>query len=90
MSDNQPALQQVKALIGIKDNSKDSQIEAILPEVMIYLDDYSGWTNLTIAKMVEYHLNHKAGYTSESLSRHSASFETEYPPSITRGLRRKL
>lgn len=82
-------LEQVKATLQINNTQKDAAINALIPLVNDYLVNYTGWTDLTVIKMIEFHLN-KAGVTSESLSRHSVSYETDYPKSITKGLRRKV
>jgi hypothetical protein len=55
-----------------------------------YAEGYPPGYELIAIKMIEFNLNQKAGYASESLSRHSVSFLEDYPKSITKGLRRRL
>lgn len=83
-------LGQVKAILQIKDSQKDALLNEMITLVGEYLENYVGWTDLTVIKMIEFHLNQKAGLDSEGLSRHSVSFSTDYPTSITKGLRRKI
>ncbi|MGJ9384258.1 hypothetical protein [Salipaludibacillus sp. CF4.18] len=79
---------QVQAVLGF--SNKTEQIEALIPLIEGQLENYVGWTDFTVIQMIGYHLNNKIGYQSESLSRHSVSFLDDYPPSITKGIRRKL
>jgi hypothetical protein len=55
-----------------------------------YAEGFPPGYELIAIKMIEFNLNQKAGYASESLSRHSVSFVEDYPKSITKGLRRRL
>ncbi|WP_200415942.1 phage head-tail connector protein [Virgibacillus salexigens] len=87
-------LEQFKNATGIK--NKDEQVEALIPIVENHIKgicnikevppDY----DINAIKMIEYQLNTKAGYTSESLSRHSVSYANAYPEECTKGLRRRL
>lgn len=92
-------LERVKNALRITGNQKDNQ----LFELILLVEDWiKGYCNdsfeegyppgceLTAIKMVEYNLNQRAGIASESLSRHSVTFATEYPSNITKGLRRRL
>lgn len=54
-----------------------------------YTEGYPPGYELIAIKMIEFNKN-KAGATSETVSRVSYSFETDYPKSITKGLKRKL
>lgn len=89
-------LEEFKAATGINTNTKDEQITALIPQVEEWIKGYCNIKevpadyNLNAIKMIEYNLNQKTGIASESLSRHSVSFVTEYPPSVTKGLRRRL
>jgi len=87
---NKVTLEQVKKVLGYKDNSKDEAIEALIPLVYQILENYVGWTELTVIKMIQYNIEHRPGISSESLSRHSINFFNDYPPTITRGVGRKL
>lgn len=86
----------VKNAIGIKGDSKDSQIDTLIELAEEWTKGYCNIEELPVAykrnviKMVEYDLNKKAGVTSESLSRHSQSFSEDYPPDVLRGLKRRL
>lgn len=79
-------LSQVKTVIGI--TNKDKQISELIPLVYDFLENYKGWTDLTVIKLIEYHLN-KVGVSSESLSRHSVTYETDIPKSVMKGVYRK-
>ena len=71
---NKVTLEQVKKVLGYKDNSKDEAIEALIPLVYQILENYVGWTELTVIKMIQYNIEHRPGISSESLSRHSINF----------------
>lgn len=89
-------LERVKTVLSLNGNQKDQAINELIPLVEEWLKGYCNVAELPIdyelnvIKMIEYNLNTKAGYQSESLSRHSVSFVTDYPPSVLKGLRRKL
>ncbi|TYS91901.1 phage head-tail connector protein [Rossellomorea aquimaris] len=89
-------LKEVKNSLGIKTDQKDEQIISLIPKVEEWLKSYCNVVELPLEyeinaiNMIEYNLNVKTGYASESLSRHSVSFVTDYPPSVLKGLRRKL
>ncbi|WP_100406261.1 phage head-tail connector protein [Bacillus solitudinis] len=87
----------VKAVIGSK--YKDDRIIALIPMVENDIRSYCNDSfaegipeeyELNAIKMIQFHLENKAGLTNEGLSRHSVGYSTEYPKSITRGLKRKL
>lgn len=101
-------LEQVKALLGIADNSKDAQISALIePVEEHYLrirnkpfeTDEEGKTvypegaALTVAKMIQFHLNtdKRTGIAGQSLGDHSVTFKDTiqgYPREIVGGIRR--
>jgi hypothetical protein len=89
-------LEQVKSALGIKTNSKDEQITSLIPLVEDFIKGYCNIQevpteyHLNVIKLIEYNLNTKTGIQSESLSRHSVSFVTDYPPDVLKGLRRRL
>jgi hypothetical protein len=84
---------------SLKTSASDEQIIELIELVAEWIkgycqDDYAegfppGYELIAI-KMIEFNLNQKAGYASESLSRHSVSFVEDYPKNITKGLRRRL
>lgn len=87
-------LEQFKTATGIKD--KDEQISTLIPLVVEQVKGYCNMDklpsdyDLNIIKMVEYNLKNNPSVSSESLSRHSVTYMTDYPSSITKGLRRRL
>ena len=87
-------VEEVQKTLGI--TGKEAQIEELIPKVEEWIKGYCNIDkvpseyNLNAIKMIEYNLNRKTGVSSESLSRHSISFVTEYPQDITKGLRRRL
>jgi Phage gp6-like head-tail connector protein len=89
-------LPEVKNALGIKTTNRDEQINALIPLVENFIKGYCNITeipteyHINAIKMIEYNLNTKSGVQSESLSRHSVTFVDDYPPSVLRGLRRKL
>jgi hypothetical protein len=91
-------LEKVKNVLQLSGNQKDNAIVELIPLVEDWIkgycnDDFTevppGYELIAI-KMIEFNLNQKSGIESESLSRHSVTFATEYPSSITKGLRRKI
>lgn len=87
---NKVTLEQVKKVLGYIDDSKDEAITALIPLVYESLENYVGWTNITVIKMIQYNIEHRPGVASESLSRHSISYLHSYPPELTKGIGRKL
>lgn len=92
------SLDKVKNVLQLSGNQKDDAIIELIPLVEDWIkgycnDDFTetpqGYELIAI-KMIEYNLNQKSGIESESLSRHSVTFSTDYPSSITKGLRRKV
>ncbi|WP_117168869.1 phage head-tail connector protein [Paraliobacillus sediminis] len=85
-----------KTAIGITSDTKDAQITLLIELAEESIKEYCNITELPTAykrnviKMVEYDMNRKTGITSESLSRHSVSFATDYPADILRGLKRRI
>jgi hypothetical protein len=88
----------VKSVLQINGNNKDGALADLIDLVEDFIkgycnDDYiNGFPpgyELIAIKMIEFNMN-KAGVTQESLSRWSATFETDYPKSITKGLKRKV
>lgn len=85
---------QVQTALGL--SGKEEQIEALIPLVYEHIKSYCNIEevpeeyDLNAIKMIEYQLNAKAGFQSESLSRHSVSFATDYPKDVLKGLRRRL
>ena len=92
-------LAEAKTLLGINDTSKDAWLELTIPivedEVKEYCNDeflfgiptsYKG----VLADMLKYRMDERQGKTSESLSRHSTSFDTNYPKDLMKKLKRKL
>lgn len=87
--------------INLSDTSKDDYIEFILPLIIEFVQDYCGETfedpqqpglytfrgglKVTIAKMIQFHMN-KSGIQSEGISRRSVAYNTEYPKYITDAL----
>lgn len=55
-----------------------------------YLDGLPLAYRKNIRKMVEFDVNRKTGLTSESLSRHSVGYATDYPQDVYKGLKRRL
>lgn len=91
-------LEKVKNVLQISGNQKDNAIIELIPLVEEWIKGYTndnfvetppGYELIAI-KMIEFNLNQRTGVTSESLSRHSVTFETDYPATITKGLRRRL
>ncbi len=91
-------LEKVKSVLQLSGNQKDNAIVELIPLVEDWIKGYCnddfveippGYELIAI-KMIEFNLNQKSGVESESLSRHSVTFSTEYPSSITKGLRRKV
>lgn len=88
----------------IQTNATDARIVALIDLVEDYIKGYcnNDYTNslgvttyplgyeLIAIKMIEYNLINKPGVASESLSRHSISFTEDYPPMLTKGLKRRL
>jgi len=92
------SLDKVKSVLQLSGNQKDNAIAELIPLVEDWIKGYcnddfveppQGYELIAI-KMIEFNLNQKSGVESESLSRHSVTFATEYPLSITKGLRRKI
>lgn len=93
------SLNKVKSVLQINGTNKDAAIAELIPLVeewisgycnQTFADSYPAGYELIAIKMIEFNLNQKSGKTSESLSRHSITFETDYPSNITKGLRRRL
>jgi hypothetical protein len=91
-------LEKTKNVLQINGTNKDLVIIELIPMVEDWIkgycnDDFTetppGYELIAI-KIIEFNLNQKAGFASEGLSRHSVSFATDYPTSITKGLRRKM
>lgn len=98
-------LEKVLATTGIK--GKDEQITALIPQTEEWIKGYTnqdmpdeddkyplGYEKIAI-EMIAYDLNSiaKQGIKSESLSRHSVTYEGgsgTYPIAVTKGLRRRL
>jgi hypothetical protein len=91
-------LDKVKSVLQINGTNKDLAILELIPLVEEWIKGYCNHDftetppgyELIAIKMIEFNLNQKAGLTNEGLSRHSVGFATEYPLSITKGLRRKV
>ncbi|WP_373894459.1 hypothetical protein [Virgibacillus sp. CBA3643] len=85
---------QVQSVLGKQ--GKEEQIDALIPLVYGYIKSYCNIEevpeeyDINAIKMIEYQLNTKSGITSESLSRHSVSYSTDYPADVLKGLRRRL
>ena len=82
-------LAEYKAMKNITGNDQDVRIESYIEFVLEYLNQFTGWTKITILEMVDFHLKTSVSKTSESLGDYSASYNTEYPTYITKGLKRK-
>jgi hypothetical protein len=89
-------LEKVKSVLNLNGNQKDNQILEYIPLVEEWIKSYCNISEipnsyeLIAIKMIEFNLNQKAGLASEGLSRHSVSFQSEYPSNVTKGLKRKL
>jgi hypothetical protein len=88
----------VKDALGL-DDSKDTAIETWILLVEEWIRDYCGLREdeetpkayeLNAIKMIQYNIEQKAGVSSYSVARLSYSFQTDYPQSILKGLRRRL
>ena len=86
----------VKVLINANPIPSDERIQALIELSEQWIKGYCNIKEIpdeydrNIIKMVEFDLNRKSGLQSESLSRHSVSYSTDYPPDILKGLRRRL
>ncbi|MDQ0254925.1 small nuclear ribonucleoprotein (snRNP)-like protein [Evansella vedderi] len=75
----------------------DEQLIAYIEDAEEWIKEYTRRDELpkgyakNVKKMVAYDLTNKEGKTTESLGKHSISFEnSDYPKSCLRGLRKKL
>jgi hypothetical protein len=97
-------LSKYKAVKGIADNTQDERINALIPVVEDWIKGYtgdtfkdsndaplypSGYDRIAI-NLIEYDLKKSAGVASESLGSYSVSYESNYPPSLLKGLRQKV
>ena len=92
-------IDQVKKLLGIRNEKHDDYIEAMIPILMEYARGYCNATffigneevipgpvKLFVAKAIEFNMN-PAGVSGRSMGGASYSYETDFPPSITRLLK---
>ena len=92
-------IDQVKKLLGIRNEKHDDYIEVMIPILMEYARGYCntsffiageevipGPVKLFVAKAIEYNMN-PAGVSGRSMGGASYSYETDFPPSITRLLK---
>lgn len=90
---------EIKELLGLNTNKHDVYIEAMVPILAEYAKDYCnnsffigneevipGPVKLFVAKAIEYNMN-PAGVSGRSMGGASYSYETDFPPSITRLLK---
>jgi Phage gp6-like head-tail connector protein len=90
-------VERAKTILNLKAN--ESQISELIPLVEEWMKGYcnddfltgypEGYERIAI-NLIGYDLKRKHGVKSESLSRHSVTYDEDYPPSLTKGLRRKL
>lgn len=89
-------LEDVKAELGLKNDDKDEQIEALIPSVENFIKGYCNIKEIpkdyriNAIKMIDYTLTHRPGVSAESLSRHSIQYLDSLPPILLKGLRRRL
>lgn len=87
-------LEQFKSATGI--SGKDEQIITLLPVVEDHIKGYCNIDEVPVdyhinaIRMLEYQLNKRSGLQSESLSRHSVTYASDYPQDTLKGLRRRL
>ena len=90
-------LSKVKTILNPK--ASDDQISELIPLVEEWIEGYCntrfdgeyppGYERIAI-NLIGYELARKHGIKSESLSRYSVTYDDDYPPTLTKGLRRKL
>ena len=92
-------LEEAKTLLSITDTSKDDWLNLTIPivedEIREYcnndfLDNFPVAYKGVLVDMLKYRIDGKQGKTSESLSRHSVSFDTDYPKDLMKKLKRRL
>ena len=88
-------LNNIKLLLGLSDTSKDKLLTLLISQVQDEARNYIHDSNLNgldsiIVQMVIYKFNHlgNEGLSSENYSGVSFSYTTEYPSSITDGLKK--
>lgn len=91
--------ERVKEALQISGSQKDQAINELIPLVDDWIRGYcndsfvdgypEGYERIAV-NLIGYDLMRKHGVKSESLSRHSVTYSDDYPPSLTKGLRRKL
>jgi Phage gp6-like head-tail connector protein len=92
-------LEEAKTLLGINDTSKDDWLNLTIPivedEIREYCNDdflenfpvaYKG----VLVDMVEYRMGSSKGKASESLSRHSVTYDNNYPKDLMKKLKRRV
>ena len=88
---------QVKRILGIKNNKHDDYIEEMVPILIEYAREYCnnpliteetlpGPVRLFVAKAIQFNMN-PAGLSSRSMGGASYSYDTDFPESILRQLR---
>ena len=86
---------QIRILLGISTSKHDMYIEEMIPILIDYARDHCrnqfkdgipGPVRLFVAKAIEYNMN-PVGVSSRSMGGASYSYETDFPPSITRLLK---
>jgi hypothetical protein len=94
-------LEEAKLLLEIPEanTSKDSWLSLTIPivedEIREYcnnpfLDDFPVAYKGVLVDMVRYRMNGKSGIASESLSRHSVTYDVEYPKTLMKKLKRRV
>ena len=88
-------VEQVKNLLGITSQKHDTYIEEMIPILIDYAKDYCRNQfkegiprpiTLFVAKAIEYNMT-PAGVSGRSMGGASYSYETDFPPSVTRLLK---
>lgn len=92
-------LEEAKVLLGINDTSKDDWLNLTIPivedEIREYcnndfLEDFPVSYKGVLIDMVKYRMDGKQGKTSESLSRHSVTYDNNYPKELMKKLKRRV
>lgn len=98
-------LQKYKDVKGIATTDKDNQITALIEVVEGFIQEYThhNYTKdadtgeitypksfeLVAINLIEYNMNANSAKQAESLGDYSVTYNTDYPPSLLRGLRKK-
>lgn len=89
-------VEEVKRLLRLKDTSYDEYLSAVIPLIIQFVQQYCnrdfvnengqvvlpGGIKLVVAKMCQFHMR-DPNIASETLARHSISYDTNYPSEIT-------